>query len=170
MTPGKAGVGLESFFGAVRGIIVALALLAGVAILGMMGVTMVDVVLRLFRTGMVGAYDIVRICGVVAISCALPYVTAVKGHIAIEFFYQNFARAGRVVLDSVFRVLALALFGFLVYRNVHYGLSLHASGTMMPTLRVPVFWMPLLVSFNAVLICIVIAYHLVHPGEEMIRP
>jgi hypothetical protein len=30
--------------------------------------------------------------------------------------------------------------------------------------------MPLLVSFNAVLICIVIAYHLVHPGEEMIRP
>jgi TRAP-type C4-dicarboxylate transport system permease small subunit len=166
----KAGPGLEAFFEVVRRMILGLALLAGAAILGMMGVTVADVVLRLFKTGIVGAYDIVRICGVVAIACALPYVTAVKGHVAIEFFYQSFSRGGRIVLDSVFRLVALALFAFLVYRNIGYGLSLRASGTLMPTLKVPVFWMPWLVSFNSLLICIVIAYHLVHPGAEMIKP
>lgn len=170
MTGGRATQRLEPFFGIVRKVILALAILAGAAILVMMGVTVADIVLRLFRTGIVGAYDVVRICGVVAITCALPYLTAVKGHIAIEFFYQSFSRVGRVILDSVFRIVALALFGFLVYRNIHYGLSLRASGVLMPTLKVPVFWMPLLVSFNALLICVVIAYHLVHPGEEMIKP
>lgn len=170
MSTGKAGVRLEPLFGAVRKVILALAIVAGAAILVMMGVTVLDIALRLFKTGIVGAYDVVRICGVVAIACALPYLTAVKGHIAIEFFYQGFSRIGRVILDSVFRVVALALFGFLVYRNIHYGLSLRAAGVLMPTLKVPVFWMPLLISFNALLICIVVAYHLLHPGEEMIKP
>ena len=170
MSTGKAGERLEPFFEVVRRLILALAILAGAAIVVMMGVTVFDILLRLFRTGIVGAYDIVRICGVVAIGCGLPYLTAVKGHIAIEFFYQSFSRPGRVVLDSVFRVVALALFGFLVYRNIHYGLSLNAAGVLMPTLKIPVFWMPLLLIFNALLICIVIAYHLVNPGREMIRP
>lgn len=170
MTGGRPTQILQTFFEIVRRVILALAVLAGLAVLAMMGVTVVDIVLRLFRTGVVGAYDVVRICGVVAIACALPYLTAVKGHIAIEFFYQRFSRFGRVLLDSVFRIVALALFGFLVYKNIDYGLSLRASGVLMPTLKIPVFWMPLLISFNALLICIVIVYHLVHPGEEMIKP
>jgi TRAP-type C4-dicarboxylate transport system permease small subunit len=161
---------LEPFFGVIRKVILGFALLAGGAILGMMGVTVADVILRLFKAGIVGAYDVVRICGVAAIACALPYVTAVKGHIAIEFFYQRFTRPGRIALDSIFRLVALALFGFLVYRNIHYGLSLRAAGVLMPTLKVPVFWIPLLISFDSLLVCIVICYHLVHPGEEMIKP
>ena len=161
---------LEGFFEAVRKVILACAFISGAAILVMIGVTVLDVALRLFKVGIVGAYDIVRIAGVTAIACALPYVTAVKGHIAIEFFYQSFSRIGRVVLDSTFRVVALALFGFLVIRNIRYGLTLRAAGLLMPTLHVPVFWMPFLISFNALLICIVVAYHLLHPGQEMIKP
>ena len=161
---------LEPFFGAVRKLIVACAFISGAAILVMIGVTVLDVALRLFKVGIVGAYDIVRIAGVTAITCALPYVTAVKGHIAIEFFYQSFSRIGRVVLDSTFRAVALALFGFLVIRNIHYGLTLRAAGLLMPTLHVPVFWMPFLISFNCLLICIVVTYHLLRPGQEMIKP
>ena len=159
---------LELFFGAVRRLIVFFALLAGAAVLGMMGITVADVVLRVFKVGIVGAYDIVRVCGVVAISCALPYITAVKGHIAIEFLYRSFSTRGRFVLDLGFRLVALVLFAFLVYQNIRYGLSLYASGELMPTLRMPVFWIPGLIAFNALLVFIVILYHLLHPGQEMI--
>jgi TRAP-type C4-dicarboxylate transport system permease small subunit len=161
---------LEPFFAVVRKIILAFALVSGAAILVMMTVTVVDIVLRVFRTGIVGAYDLVRIAGVVTISCGLPYITAVKGHIAIEFFYQNFSRAGRIALDTLFRLVALALFGFLAVRNVTYGVSLRATGELMPTLAVPVFWIPFLISLNSCLMCIVIFYHLIHPGKEMIKP
>jgi TRAP-type C4-dicarboxylate transport system permease small subunit len=159
---------LELFFTTVRKLIIGFALLAGTAVLGMMGVTVADVVLRVFKVGIVGAYDIVRVCGVVAISCALPYITAVKGHIAIEFLYRSFAPPGRRVLDFGFRLVALVLFAFLVYQNIRYGVSLYASGELMPTLRMPVFWMPGLIAFNALLVFIVILHHLLHPGQEMI--
>ena len=159
---------LEPFFRGVRKLIVFFALLAGAAVLGMMGITVADVALRIFKVGIVGAYDLVRICGVVAISCALPYITAVKGHIAVEFLYRSFSSRGRLVLDSSFRLVALALFGFLVYQNIRYSLSLHAAGELMPTLRMPVFWIPLLIAFNALLVFIVILHHLLHPGREMI--
>ena len=159
---------LELFFAAVRKLTIGFALLAGTAVLGMMGVTVADVVLRVFKVGIVGAYDIVRVCGVVAISCALPYITAVKGHIAIQFLYRSFAPPGRRVLDFGFRLVALVLFAFLVYQNIRYGLSLYASGELMPTLRMPVFWMPGLIAFNALLVFIVILHHLLHPGQEMI--
>jgi len=159
---------LEPLFRTVRKLIIVLALLAGTAVLVMTAVTVTDVVLRMFKAGIVGAYDIVCICGVVAISCALPYITAVKGHIAIQFFYRSFSRVGRRILDSVFRLVALALFAFLVYQNIRYGLSLQAAGELMPTLKMPVFWMPLLIAFNALLVFIVIVYHFLHPGEEMI--
>ena len=160
--------GLEPFFEVVRRIILVLAGLAGAAILVMVGITVTDVVLRIFRTGIPGAYDVVRICGALCIGCGLPYVTAVKGHIAIEFIYRSLSRRGRVALDSAFRVVALALFGFLAWQNVRYGLSLHASGLLMPTLKLPVFWIPFVISFDFVLVCLVIFYHLLHPGREMI--
>ena len=127
-----AGGVREAAFAPVRQLIRLSALAAGVAVLVMIGVTMVDVIARIFNVGIVGAYDIVRVAGVVAIGSGLPYVTAVKGHIAIEFFYQNLNRHGRIAVDTLFRLAALTLFGFLVYKNIDYGLSLHASGEVMP--------------------------------------
>lgn len=161
---------IESAFLPIRQVVRLFALLAGIAVLVMIGVTVIDVVARIFNIGIVGAYDIVQIAGVIAIGCGLPYVTAVKGHIAIEFFYQNLNRIGRIAVDTLFRLAALTLFGFLVYKSIDYGLSLYASGEVMPTLQIPVFWIPLLIGINLMLVSLVILYHLLHPGKEMIKP
>lgn len=164
------GTPAESFFNAVRGIILFFAFVSGAAIFVMIGVTVTDIVLRLFRSGITGAYDIVCLAGAVAVACALPYVTAVKGHIAIEFFYQKAGRTGRRILDSLFRLLLLSLFAFLAYRNIGYGLYLLSTGQVMLTLRVPIFWLPFLLSVIFVLLLIVTFYHLIHPGKGMIKP
>jgi len=159
---------LDPFFRIVRRIILGFAIAAGVAVLVMMGVTVLDVVLRIFKVGIIGAYDIVRICGALAISCALPYITAVKGHIAIEFLHRRISGSGRMAVDVLFRLIALALFGFLMVQNVRYGFSLRAAGEQMPTLKVSVFWIPMIIAVNALLVCLVLIYHLLHPDEEMI--
>ena len=160
----------QPFFRGIRVLVRALALVAGLAILLMIGVTVTDIILRIFKTGIKGAYDIVRIAGVISVSCALPYITAVKGHIAIEFLYQHFSKIGRTVLDSLFRIITIGLFGALVYFSVKYGLSFLASGQVMPTLKIPVFWIPFLISVNCILMIIIIFYHLIHPGKAMIKP
>ena len=151
-------------------IIIALAYAAGAAILLMTAVTVTDIVLRIFNTGITGAYDMVRACGAVAVACALPYLTAVKGHIAIEFFYHKCGHFWRVILDSVLRIVSLVIFGVLSVKIFQHGISLFKAGEVFPNLGLPVFWIPFLISFNCFLMMIVFIYHLVHPGKELIKP
>ncbi|MDR1317837.1 MAG: TRAP transporter small permease [Spirochaetales bacterium] len=160
----------EIFFNVARRLILFLAMLSGLAIFVMIAVTVTDIILRLFRSGITGAYDIVCLAGAAALACSLPYVTAVKGHIAIEFFYQKAGRTGRRILDSSFRLFLLVLFAFLAYRCAGYGLYLASTGQVMLTLKVPVFWLPFLLSGVFVLLIIITFYHLVHPGKGMIKP
>ncbi len=158
------------FFSFISRLIILLAYIAGVSIVLMMAITVIDVILRIFNIGITGAYDLVRACGVIAVACALPYVTAAKGHIAIEFFYHKCNRIGRMILDVIFRISSLVIFGGLTIQTFRHGLSLYGSGEVFPNLGLPVFWIPFVISFNCLLMMIVFIYHLIHPGKEFIKP
>ncbi len=158
------------FFKFISRLITGLAYVAGVATVIMMGVTVVDVVLRIFHIAITGAYDLVRAFGVISVACALPYVTATKGHIAIEFFYHKSGRKGRLILDLVFRLSALVLFALLSYHTFRHGITLFRSGEVFANLGMPVFWIPFVISINCLLMMIVFIYHLLHPGKEYIKP
>ena len=157
------------FFASVSRIINIFAYVAGGATLLMMSVTVLDIILRIFGIGITGAYDMVRACGVISVACALPYVTATKGHIAIEFFYHKCGRAGRIVLDLIFRVSALVLFAILTWQTLLHGVALFKSGEVFPNLGLPVFWIPIVISLNCLLMMVVFIYHLIHPGKEYIK-
>ncbi len=157
------------FFASVSRLIILFAYMAGGATLLMMSVTVLDIILRIFGIGITGAYDMVRACGVIAVACALPYVTATKGHIAIEFFYHKCGRTGRLVLDLIFRVSALVLFAILTWQTLLYGVALFESGEVFPNLGLPVFWIPFVISLNCLLMMVVFVYHLIHPGKEYIK-
>ena len=158
------------FFSLFSKLIVALAYLAGAAVLLMMGITVVDVILRIFGASITGAYDLVRVCGVLSVALALPYITATKGHIAIEFFYHKCGRIGRVVLDMIFRISALVIFGILSWQSVVHGAAMYKSGEVFPNLGLPVFWIPFAICLSCVLMMVVFVYHLIHPGKEYIKP
>lgn len=66
-----------------------------IGLLTMMVVTCLDVVLRVCGVPVKGAYDVVRVAGAVTIACALPMTTAMKGHVAIEYFFQRLNRRWR---------------------------------------------------------------------------
>jgi len=158
------------FFSFISRLIKVFAFIAGVAILLMMVITVADVIMRIFGSSITGAYDLVRACGAVSVACALPYLTAVKGHIAIEFFYHRSGRVGRLAMDTLLRLASLLTFGTLTVFLFRHGLSMLETGEVFPNLGLPVFWIPLLISSSCVLMMIVILYHLLHPGKEFIKP
>lgn len=148
----------------------ALAGLAGLGVLVMTAVTCVDVLLRRLGRPLTGAYDVVCLASAVTIACALPYTTAVKGHVAIEYFFHKLRRSGRIVVDTLARLAGIALFAVLARQSVAYGQRLRQSGEMMPTLAVPLFWVPYLIAFCCAVVVLVIFHNLTHPGREMIKP
>ena len=136
------------------------------------GSFLADLILRLpwINVRIIGAYDIVRIAGAVSLAAALPYTTAVKGHVAIEYFFHKLNRTSRIVVDSLMRLLSMGLFGFLGWRSVRYGQELYDTHQVTQTLQWPIFWLPMIIGFCCFIVMLVIAYHLVYPRREMIKP
>jgi len=136
----------------------------------LMFVTCLDIVLRLFGHPLIGAYDIVRLLSVITISCAFPYTTAVKGHVAIEYFFHKMNRTGRMFVDTGTRVVSLTLFGLLSWRCVEYGKALKRTGEVTMTLQIPMFGVMYVIAFSCVVVALVILEHLLKPGKAFIEP
>jgi len=158
------------YFVILKIVVFALAGIAGLGILTMMSITCLDVILRIFRYSFIGAFDIVKIAGALTIAAALPYTTAVKGHVAIEFFYHKLSRRSKIVVDVIIRLLIMVLFGLLSWQCVQYGRSLKATGQVTPTLQLAVYWVPYVMAFSCAVVILVVLYNLLHPGKEMIKP
>lgn len=144
--------------------------IGGVALLGMVAVTVGDVVGRQFGYPIRGAYDIVKILGGVAIGSAIPLTKAVKGHIAIEFFFQKLGRTGRALTDTLMRLLVLAFFSLLSIQFIRFGFAFRESGERTQTLHLPVFWVQWILAAGCLVTVGVTLWHLLHPGRSMMRP
>ncbi len=155
---------------ALRASVMALAYVACASLMVMVLVTSAEVVLRLFRLSLTGAYDIVKIAAAITIAAALPYTTAIKGHVAIEYFFHKLGRRGRIVVDALMRLVGMALFSLLAWGCMDYGRSLRARGEVSMTLQLPIFWVPYVLAASCVLVVLIKAYHLTHPGKPMIKP
>jgi TRAP-type C4-dicarboxylate transport system permease small subunit len=155
---------------ALRQVVMGLAYVACASLMVMVLVTSVEVVLRIFRLSMTGAYDIVKIAAVLTMAAALPYTTAIKGHVAIEYFFHKLGRRGRIAVDALVRLLAMALFSLLAWGCVDYGNSLRVKGEVSMTLQWPIFWVPYVLAVSCVLVVLIKLYHLTHPGKPMIQP
>ncbi len=140
---------------------------AGLAV--MMAIVCGDVVLRLAGHPVKGAYDLVRLAGVVTIVCSLPITTAMKGHVAIEYFFQKLNRTGRVVVDSAMRLTVILGFLLAAYECVGYGVRFLRNGEVTATIELPIFWVPWLMAASFVVTALVVVFHLVYPGREMVR-
>ncbi len=160
---------LNVYCSVLRYIVFALVIVSGLSVIGMILITCGDVLLRRFSITLTGAYDLVKVLSTVTLACALPYTTAVKGHVAIEYFFHKLGRGSRLVLDSIMRTISTALFGFLGVRSFMYGSQLYRSGQVTQTLQLPIFWIAYLIGFCCIIMAMVIFYSLVRPNREMIK-
>ena len=76
--------GLELYHRALRATVRGFSLVSCAALMVSVIVTAADVILRKFGHSLTGAYDIVKIAATIPVAGALPYTTAIKGHVAIE--------------------------------------------------------------------------------------
>jgi TRAP-type C4-dicarboxylate transport system permease small subunit len=73
-------------------------------------------------------------------------------------------------VDALMRLGGMALFSLLAWGCVDYGNSLRSKGEVSMTLQLPIFWVPYVLALSCVLVVLIKAYHLTHPGKPMIKP
>ncbi len=153
-----------------RRLVLWLAFAAGAGVVAMMLVICADIAARACGHPLKGSYDIVRILSLITLSCALPYTTAVKGHVAIEFFFNKLPLPARLAVDSIMRVLMIGFLLLLSVQGVKYGISLRASGEVMLTLECPIYWVSFVMAFGCAVSALVVLEHLLHPRKVFLSP
>jgi TRAP-type C4-dicarboxylate transport system permease small subunit len=113
--------------------------IAGVALTGIMALTVTDVFLRSYGRPIVGSYEIVALMGALVVGFSLPFTSWVRGHIYVDFLIQKLSASGRRFFHAATRALGMALFFLIAWNLFQMGLDLKKSGEVSPTLQIPFY-------------------------------
>jgi TRAP-type C4-dicarboxylate transport system permease small subunit len=116
-----------------------MAAIAGVTLLGVMVLTVVDVILRYFGRPITGVYDIVALGGAIVIGFSIPYAAEKRVHVFMEMLQSVHSRPVKQVLDSGTRLLGVAISLLIAWNLVKLGTGFHTTGEASLTVQIA-FW------------------------------
>jgi len=130
---------MDSIYNGLRFLSKILNFIAGVALTGMMLLTVADVSLRALGHPLIGTYEIVALSLAVVIGFGIPKVSLDKGHVFMEFLMEKLSPRGKDLMNTFTRLLVLMLFIFIGYNLCNVGAEFHASGEVSPTIKLPFY-------------------------------
>lgn len=117
----------------------AFAALAAIALVGLMFITVVDIVLRNLGMPVAGSFELIGWLSATSMGLALGYVQLHRGHVAVTAISERFKGRLAAAAEIINSALALALVALLTYYTVRLGLMQKASGSLSETLRFLVY-------------------------------
>ena len=134
--------------------------IAAWSLVGMMALTCADIVLRLFRHPIPGAYDMVGFLGAVAVSFALMQTTIDRGHVAVQVLVQRLPQAMQKAIFLITQSMGVILLALLSVESVRYGTDLWRAGEVSMTLEIPYYPVLYGIATCAALTCLVLGIDL----------
>ena len=113
--------------------------IAGASLAFIMFLTVADIILRSFRRPIVGTYEIVAFSGAVVIGFSVPLTSWMRGHVYTDFVVLRFSQKTRNIFNIITRCMGIGLFILIGWNLIKYGMDLHRSGEVSPTLTLPFY-------------------------------
>jgi len=135
--------------------------IAGIALAGIVFLTVADVFLRLFKYPILGTYEIVSLLGAVVIGFAIPQTTIERGHVLMDFLTGRLPFVGQRVLHLVTRLLASLTFLIIGWNLFKLGNDLMDTGQVSLTLKLPEYPVAFGIAFCCLLECLVLLSDLI---------
>jgi TRAP-type C4-dicarboxylate transport system permease small subunit len=113
--------------------------IAGISLIFLMSLTIIDVVLRGFNKPILGTYELVAFAGAVVIGFSMPRTATLRGHICVDFLIAKFSRKVRNLFNITTRLLVLLLLFLIGWNLFKFGWDLQRSGEVSLTLQMPFY-------------------------------
>jgi len=113
--------------------------LAGLGLAFMMGVTIVDVIMRAVGRPIIGAIELICFSGAIVIGFAIPYASWTKAHVLVDLIEKRLEPPAQKAMPIFTRILGLILFVFIGYNFILYGIGLQQTGEVTPGLKLPYY-------------------------------
>jgi TRAP-type C4-dicarboxylate transport system permease small subunit len=146
----------------------ALALGAGVVLLGLLGLILFDVVMRYaLRLPFLGAYEMTELGMVLIVFLALPYCAATGGHVAVDVLSPVLDRPGLRWLNALIHLVGAALMLVIAWQTTLYAMGSLARGEASNMLKIAKYPFELVTAACAAIFALVL---LGHAWRAMRRP
>jgi len=130
---------MNRFLTAVSKVDITFHVIAGSVLALMMVVTLLDVIMRNIGHPIVGSMEIISFCGSVVVGFAIPYTSWKKAHVYVDMLVDKLSPRNRRIMDVITRCMGMALFLFISYNFVQYGLDLKRTGEVSAGFRLPYY-------------------------------
>ncbi|MGH8661654.1 MAG: TRAP transporter small permease [Burkholderiales bacterium] len=135
----------------------ALALGAGIVLLGLLGLVLFDVVMRYaLRLPFLGAYEMTELAMVLIVFLALPYCAATGGHVAVDVLSPVLDRPGLRGFNALIHLAGAALMLVIAWQATRYALESAVRGEATNMLRIAKFPFELVTAACAAIFALVL--------------
>ena len=148
----------------------ALALGAGVVLLGLLGLVLFDVVMRYaLRLPFLGAYEMSELAMVLIVFLALPYCAATGGHVAVDVLAPILDRPALRWLNALIHFAGAMLMLVIAWQVTLYAMGSAARGEATNMLRIPKLPFELVTAGSAAvfaIVLLVLAWRALHGSQH----
>lgn len=139
MTGGEGRDG-EAVTRAIRAVNTALHYVAGALIVGVMAITVYNVVGRwLFNAPLAGTVELTEVAMVGIVYLGLAHAQQRDSHITVDLLHQRLGRRWRAVLDAVAAAVGAVIVALIAWRLYAYAEVLQAGGRTTASRRIPLY-------------------------------
>ena len=121
-------------------------LLGAAALMGMMLLTVADVVGRFFKAPIFGSVEVVGFLAAILVAAALPYTYRADGHVGVEILVRLLPKQKQLWITILTRTLSLILFSLITWQMFLYAKDIHETGEVSMNLEFPVYYIVYLLS------------------------
>lgn len=133
---------------------------SGVALAGSMFLTATDVLLRSFKSPILGTYEVVGLLGAITIGFSIPQTTRLNGHVIMDFVTSKLPQGLERILHSATRILGIILFAVIGSNLMAFGSDFRRVGEVTPTLQIPLYPAAYGIAFCCLIECLVLIVQL----------
>ncbi|MCG8684507.1 MAG: TRAP transporter small permease [Desulfobacterales bacterium] len=123
-----------------------LKLMGAAALMGMMLLTVADVVGRFFKYPIFGSVEVVGFLAAILVAAALPYTYRADGHVGVEVLVRLLSKKQQLQINILTRLISLGLFGLITWQMFLYAHDIHVTGEVSMNLEFPVYYIVYLLS------------------------
>jgi TRAP-type C4-dicarboxylate transport system permease small subunit len=143
--------------------------IAGLFLIGMVGLTCFNIVCREIAVPIKGTYELMGYFGAIVVSFALGQTQLKRGHIAVDVIFQTFPKTVQKLFQVINNCLCMAFFSLAAWQLWRWGLKLKNTGEVTETLRIAYYPFCFGVAVGCVLLTLVFGFEcvrIVGKGKE----
>jgi TRAP-type C4-dicarboxylate transport system permease small subunit len=157
---------MRLFMSFVKKVDTVLYVLAGTILVGMVLMTLCDVILRNFGHPITGSMEIIMYGGAIVFGFSIPYASLMKAQVQVDLVTEKLKPRLRKAVTIATRIVGVALFLFVAYNFCVYGFDVKATGETTASFKIPYYPIVFAIAFSFLLQSLTLVYDLVEVLRE----